>query len=218
MTKKAMKAPLTREEQQMLRERFNPEGSPIRRQQLRMLDMLVAIDEICRRHDIQYWLSSGTLIGAIRHDGFIPWDDDLDIEMMRGDYLRLLKLPAQIQLALRKGIIDQGHARALAGLTTPSLQLKLFDQIIKEKLSVHKVEELVKELNNGATIKSGKKSISNKGKLPSEYENLKAQLSKFFNAKVQMTCSPSGKGRISIPFNSEDDLVKIVSLFDKMKK
>lgn len=134
------------------------------------------------------------------------------------NYLRLLKLPAQIQLALRKGIIDQGHARALAGLTTPSLQLKLFDQIIKEKLSVHKVEELVKELNNGATIKSGKKSISNKGKLLSEYENLKAQLSKFFNAKVQMTCSPSGKGRISIPFNSEDDLVKIVSLFDKMKK
>jgi len=134
------------------------------------------------------------------------------------NYLRLLKLPAQIQLALRKGIIDQGHARALAGLTTPSLQLKLFDQIIKEKLSVHKVEELVKDLNSGATVKSGKKSISNKGKLPLEYENLKAQLSKFFNAKVQMTCSPTGKGRISIPFNSEDDLVKIMSLFDKMKK
>ena len=134
------------------------------------------------------------------------------------NYLRLLKLPAQIQLALRKGIIDHGHARALAGLTTPSLQLKLFDQIIKEKLSVHKVEELVKDLNSGATVKSGKKSISNKGKLPLEYENLKTQLSKFFNAKVQMTCSPTGKGRISIPFNSEDDLVKIMSLFDKMKK
>jgi len=134
------------------------------------------------------------------------------------NYLRLLKLPAQVQLALRKGDIDQGHARALAGLTNPSLQLKLLDRIQQEKLSVHKVEELVKDLNSGVTVKSGGKSISNKGSLPQEYEVLKRQLSQFFNAKVQMTCSPSGKGRITIPFNSEDDLEKIVTLFDRMKK
>ncbi len=134
------------------------------------------------------------------------------------NYLRLLKLPAQVQLALRKGDIDQGHARALAGLTNPSLQLKLLDRIQQEKLSVHKVEELVKDLNSGVTVKSGGRSISNKGSLPQEYEVLKRQLSQFFNAKVQMTCSPSGKGRITIPFNSEDDLEKIVTLFDRMKK
>lgn len=75
-----------------LRMRFNPDGSPLRRQQLRMLELLEAIDVICRKHHIPYWLSSGTLIGAARHKGFIPWDDDLDIEMLRSDYLRLLKV------------------------------------------------------------------------------------------------------------------------------
>lgn len=75
-----------------LRIRFNPDGSLLRRQQLRMLELLEAIDVICRKHHIPYWLSSGTLIGAARHKGFIPWDDDLDIEMMRKDYLRLIKI------------------------------------------------------------------------------------------------------------------------------
>ncbi len=75
-----------------LRRRFNPEGSELRQMQLRMLDILTEVDTICRRHNIPYWLSSGTLIGAFRHNGYIPWDDDLDIEMRRNDYLRLLPL------------------------------------------------------------------------------------------------------------------------------
>jgi lipopolysaccharide cholinephosphotransferase len=75
-----------------LRQRFNPDGSLLRRQQMRMLEILLEVDKICKKHDISYWLSSGTLIGAMRHDGFIPWDDDLDIEMMRSDYLRLMKV------------------------------------------------------------------------------------------------------------------------------
>lgn len=80
---------------QALRQRFNPDGSLLRRHQLRMLEILVVIDKICQRHQIPYWLSSGTLIGAVRHNGFIPWDDDLDIEMMRSDYLRLLEILAK---------------------------------------------------------------------------------------------------------------------------
>ena len=80
-----------------LRQHFNPEGSLLRRQQLRMLDILLEIDRICKKHKIQYWLSCGTLLGAIRHHGFIPWDDDLDIEMLWQDYQRLLKvLPTEL--------------------------------------------------------------------------------------------------------------------------
>ena len=92
-----------------LRERYNPEGSMLRRQQLRMLEILIEVDRICKRHDIPYWLSSGTLIGAMRHDGFIPWDDDLDIEMMRSDYLRLMEvLPKELPswLALQNDETD----------------------------------------------------------------------------------------------------------------
>ena len=85
-----------------LRKRFNPDGSLLRRQQLRMLEMLVEVDRICRRHGIRYWLSSGTLIGAARHKGFIPWDDDLDIEMLLPDYRRLMKvLPKELPDTMR---------------------------------------------------------------------------------------------------------------------
>lgn len=75
--------------QSQLRQRFNPDGSTLRRHQLRMLEMLKYVDELCSRHHIRYWLSSGTCLGAIRHGGFIPWDDDVDIEMLATDYLKL---------------------------------------------------------------------------------------------------------------------------------
>ena len=75
-----------------LRERFNPDGSPLRRHQLLMLDMLKKIDRLCRDNGITYWLSSGTCIGALRHGGFIPWDDDVDIEMFEPDFKRLRRL------------------------------------------------------------------------------------------------------------------------------
>ena len=95
-----------------LRMIYNPDGSLQRRQQLRMLDILKEVDAICKRHDIPYWLSSGTLIGALRHDGFIPWDDDLDIEMMRKDYVRLLSVLKQELpdwLALQDDDTDPGY-------------------------------------------------------------------------------------------------------------
>ena len=86
-----------------LKERFNPEGSLLRRQQNRMTEMLVFIDGVCRKHNIKYWLCSGTLLGCIRHGGYIPWDDDLDIEMLREDYLKLLKvLPSELPDRRRK--------------------------------------------------------------------------------------------------------------------
>lgn len=75
-----------------LREKYNPDGSPLRNHQMKMLEMLQFIDKICTENNINYWLSSGTCLGAIRHGGFIPWDDDVDIEMMRKDYLKFLEV------------------------------------------------------------------------------------------------------------------------------
>ena len=75
-----------------LREKYNPDSSKLRRDQLKLLSMLEVIDGICRENDIQYWLSSGTLLGCARHGGFIPWDDDMDIFMLRKDYRKIDKL------------------------------------------------------------------------------------------------------------------------------
>ncbi len=74
-----------------LRAKYNPDGSELRRFQLRLLDMLKYIDDVCRRNNIHYWLSSGTCLGAIRHGGFIPWDDDADVEMLYSDYKKFKK-------------------------------------------------------------------------------------------------------------------------------
>jgi len=70
---------------------YNAEGSDLRNVQLRMLEMLEYIDSVCERHNINYWLGAGTLLGAVRHKGFIPWDDDLDIELTRSDYKKLIR-------------------------------------------------------------------------------------------------------------------------------
>lgn len=75
-----------------LRQRYNPDGSKLRQDQMELLKMLLFVDDICKRNNIKWWLSSGTLIGAARHNGFIPWDDDLDIAMLKSDYKRLKKI------------------------------------------------------------------------------------------------------------------------------
>lgn len=76
---------------EILRGEYNPEGSKLRIYQLQLLEMLSDFDKICREAGVVYWLSSGTLLGAVRHEGFIPWDDDIDVEMTRKDCRRLLK-------------------------------------------------------------------------------------------------------------------------------
>lgn len=134
------------------------------------------------------------------------------------NYLRLLKLPAQVQMALQNKEIDMGHARALLAIDSPSLQIKLFKEIQKHNYSVRKVEEMVQQLKNGEDIVSGKKKIASKQQLPEEFTALKDRLSDFFNAKVQMTCSSAGKGKISIPFDNADELEHIMNMFDKMKE
>lgn len=77
--------------------RYNGNGTELRRAQLRLLEMLVDFDRICKKHNIPYFLSGGTCLGAIRHEGFIPWDDDVDIDVWHTDYKRLEKiLPTEL--------------------------------------------------------------------------------------------------------------------------
>ena len=134
------------------------------------------------------------------------------------NFLRLLKLPTQVQMSLQKREIDMGHARALLALDSPSLQLKVFREILKNGWPVRKVEEVVQQLKNGEDIDAGNKKIQAKTKLPEEFNALKTRLSSFLNTKVQLTCSPKGKGKISIPFNNEEELERIMNVFDKLKE
>ena len=114
--------------QQSLRERFNPEGSMLRRQQLRMLDILLYVDKVCKEHNIRYWLSSGTLLGAVRHGGFIPWDDDLDIEMLREDYEKFLKVfPDNKDFALQTIYTDPNYFKGFAKVRDLHSQISEFE-------------------------------------------------------------------------------------------
>ena len=134
------------------------------------------------------------------------------------NYLRLLKLPAQVQMALQKKEIDMGHCRALLALDSPSLQIKLFHEIQKNGYSVRKVEEMVQQIKDSEDNETARKVIKGKAELPEEFTLLKNRLSQFLNTKVQFTCSPKGKGKISIPFANEEELEHIMNVFDQLKQ
>ncbi|MBR1448743.1 MAG: ParB/RepB/Spo0J family partition protein [Prevotella sp.] len=130
------------------------------------------------------------------------------------NYMRLLKLPAQIQMALKNREIDMGHARALLSLDSPSMQLKLFKEVQKNQYSVRKVEEMVQMLKNGENVQSANKTIASKTQVPKEFNEAKQRLAARLQAKVQLTCTANGKGRISIPFTSGEDLKRIMNLIE----
>ena len=132
--------------------------------------------------------------------------------------LRLLKLPAQVQMAIKNRQIDKGHARALLSLADPAMQVKFFKEVVEKGYSVRQIEEMVSQINAGEAVKSGKRTLQDKKVLlPEEFKVLKMRLSDFFKTKVQMTCSQQGKGKISIPFDNEEELTRIIELFDRMK-
>lgn len=133
------------------------------------------------------------------------------------NYMRLLKLPAQIQMALKDKVIDMGHARALLALDSPTLQIKLFKDIQKNNYSVRKVEEMVQLLKSGHDPLSVKQRVTGKSTLSKDQEELKKKLSDLFQTKVQVSCSLRGKGKISIPFRNEEELERITTLLSQMK-
>lgn len=129
------------------------------------------------------------------------------------NYLRLLKLPAEIQKGIREKQILMGHARALVNVDNREYQLSIFKMAISDDLSVRKIEELVRDANNGAPVKEKVKPV----RLAEEYESLKQHLSKHFDSKIDLKRNAKGKGQIIIPFKSDDDLERILGVLDQMK-
>jgi ParB family chromosome partitioning protein len=133
------------------------------------------------------------------------------------NYLRLLRLPAEIQMGIKNKKIDMGHARAILGINDPAVQLHLYESIVQNEYTVRKVEELVRLfLETGSLEPKVKEIATNPVKSLQEYDDLKNQLSKVFGKQVEFVCNPSGKGKISIPFSNDEELTSIMELFDKI--
>jgi ParB family chromosome partitioning protein len=128
------------------------------------------------------------------------------------NYLRLLKLPAEIQLEIRENIISMGHARALINIEDAEDQLKAFKSIIKNDLSVRKVEEFVRKLQESKKLNT----VPSPEEGTKDYEMLKTHLSHHFGTSVGFTRNNKGAGKIVIPFKSDDELEKIIAILDRL--
>lgn len=134
------------------------------------------------------------------------------------NFLRLLKLPAPVQMALKEKQIDMGHARALLSLDDPKQQIDVFKEIQKNDYSVRQVEEIVRQIKEDGLGEKPVKPSNGQSENIAVFSQLKKQLTQFFQTPVQLTCSPKGNGKISIKFKNEQELERIISIFDKLNK
>lgn len=134
------------------------------------------------------------------------------------NFLRLLKLPAEVQLGLRDHVVDMGHARALLSVDSPSKQLKLYNEIIKNGLSVRQVEQLAKQYNAQTDTAKTAETGPTPARPRKDYSILTGHISKTFGVPVKFTCNDAGKGKITFPFQNEDELERIISIFDGLKE
>jgi len=125
------------------------------------------------------------------------------------NYLRLLRLPAKVQIGIKEKKISMGHARAIISIPDTKAQIQIFEQVVKHDLSVRKVEEAVRALN---TLSDKKKK--SKTKTAAEYDELKTHLAKYFKSKIDFKRNDNGKGKIIIHFSSDEDLEKIIEILD----
>lgn len=126
------------------------------------------------------------------------------------NYQRLLKLPALIQKGIIEKQISMGHARAIINIEDSEKQLNIFSLIVKDGLSVRKVEEMVRNLDEEVSTAVNPTKV----KLSKEFQQVKKQLGHHFAAKVNLTVGNNGKGKIVIPFKSADDLDRIIRLIE----
>jgi len=131
------------------------------------------------------------------------------------NFLRLLKLPAEIQMGLKDKKIDMGHAKLLLSLDDPSTQLMVYEQIVEHGFSVRRTEEIIRALNEEST---SSKAATKKAGASDEYKILAKHLSTFFDTKVAFNMNDKGAGKITIPFSSPEELERIVQILDSLKK
>lgn len=131
------------------------------------------------------------------------------------NHLRLLRLPAEIQIGLRDRKLDMGHARALLAVDDPKLQLKLYDRIVREGLSVRKVEDLVRQAAENKM--SGSPAKTSPKTDVAGYEDFSRRLQSYFPSPVKFTRKTDGKGTITLSFDNDDQLQQIVRLFEKLR-
>ncbi len=134
------------------------------------------------------------------------------------NHLRLLKLPAVIQLALRDRKLDMGHARALLAVESPEQQVKLYKLIIKEGLSVRQVEQLARDAKEGNADSIPSKQTGKSPARSEEDKNFARQLADYLPTPVKFSRKEDGSGQITLKFNSDDELLKLVSLFERLKQ
>ena len=138
------------------------------------------------------------------------------------NFLRLLKLPSEVQLGLRDKRVDMGHAKALLGIDEPRVQLKIYKEILREGLSVRKVEELAKAWQQSRDAgEEAAQPDRDKGNNPyassHDFDLLKNHLSAAFHTPVSFSCDRQGKGKITFQFSNEEDLTRLITLFDTLR-
>ena len=133
------------------------------------------------------------------------------------NFLRLLKLPAEVQIGLRDRKVDMGHARALLSLDKAPLQLKLYNEIIKKGLSVRQVEAMAKQLQEREAAGEADVQVPERQKSNRDYDILKKHLNSSFKTPVKLSVDASGKGKITFSFKNDDELENLIRIFDKLK-
>ncbi|WP_455250991.1 ParB/RepB/Spo0J family partition protein [Porphyromonas sp.] len=134
------------------------------------------------------------------------------------NYLRLLRLPAEIQLGLTQRLIDMGHARALLQIEDTERQLELYALIQQEQLSVRAVEELARAVQQGGEeLPTTKPASAPKPSAREDYKILEQHLAQVFASRVTLRCNAQGKGRLTIPFSSDEELERIMQLLERVQ-